>query len=122
MKRRSSSRPFGFVRERKGRASPFLAGFNPPKGGPEVTKAFATEADADVWLAEQYVAASRGMLIDPTGAKTLLRDRWVTWMAEIDLAPSSLMIGSARASRRSLMIPVAPTAGRGCTGRCAAKV
>jgi hypothetical protein len=42
MKRLSQARPFGFVRYRPNRPKPYLAGFNPPSGGSEVTKAFAT--------------------------------------------------------------------------------
>lgn len=89
MKRRSPARPFGFVRYRPGRASPHLAGFNPPTGGPEVTRAFATEADADVWLAEQHVAVARGAFVDLAGAKTLLAVYWKVWLAERQLAASS---------------------------------
>ncbi len=89
MKRRSSSRPFGFVRERTGRASPYLAGFNPPGGGQEVTKAFVSETAAEVWLAEQHVAVARGAFVNPDGAKTLLGDYWKVWLTERQLAPSS---------------------------------
>jgi integrase len=87
MKRRSSTRAFGFVRYRPGRAKPYLAGFNPPRGGPEVTKAFATEAEADLWLSEQHVAVARGGFIDPKGADTLLRDWWPIFFSEAQLKP-----------------------------------
>ena len=75
-RKRATARPFGFVRYRKDRARPYLAGFNPPAGGPEVTRAFGTEADADIWLAEQHVAVARGAFVDMGGAKTLLGDYW----------------------------------------------
>jgi integrase len=87
MKRRSSGRAFGFVRYRPDRAKPHLAGFNPPRGGPEVTKAFATEAEADLWLSEQHVTVARGGFIDPKGADTLLRDWWPVFFSEAQLKP-----------------------------------
>jgi integrase len=82
-------RPFGFVRYREGRPRPYLAGYNPPGGGPEVTKAHATEVEADLWLAEQHVAAGRGVLVDPRGPKTLVGEWWKVFMAERHLAPTS---------------------------------
>ena len=86
MKRRSPTRPFGFVRHRPGKASPYIAAFNPPGGGREITKAFKTEDAADVWLAEQHVSVARFTFINPTGGDTLLRDWWMVWLAEKDLA------------------------------------
>jgi integrase len=74
-----SKRPFGFVRVRHGRRSPYVAGFNPPLGGPEITRAFATEAEAEVWLAEQYVDIAKGRFIDPTGGKATLGAYWDPW-------------------------------------------
>jgi hypothetical protein len=85
----TTKRPFGFVRYRKGRPSPYLAGFHPPGGGPEVTKAFATEEDADVWLAEHHVAAGRGVLLDARGPKTTLGQWWSAFIAERNLAPTA---------------------------------
>jgi integrase len=82
-------RPFGFVRVRTGRQKPYLGGFNPPRGGPEITKAFATEEDADLWLAEQHVAVGRGAFVSPNGGKTLLRDYWSVWIEERPLAATS---------------------------------
>lgn len=87
MKRKT--RPFGFVRVRAGRSSPYLAGFNPPGGGREVTRAFRTEAEADLWLAEHHVNVGKGAFVHPNGAKTLLRDYWRKRMAEAQLRPSS---------------------------------
>jgi integrase len=84
-----SPRPFGFIRTRTGRASPYRAGFNPPDGGPEVSKSFATEDEAEVWLAEQHVAIARGAFVDPSGGRTLLADYWAVWLAERPLRPSS---------------------------------
>jgi integrase len=89
VKRRSPTRPFGFVRYRPAKASPYIAGFNPPGGGREVTKAFKTEAEADLWLAEQHVSVARFTFINSTGADTLLRDWWATWLAGADLRPTS---------------------------------
>ena len=88
MVKRKTRRPFGF-RYRPDRAKPYLAGFNPPQGGPEATKAFATEEAADVWLAEQHIAVARGAFVSPSGAKTLFRDYWKIWLAESQLRPSS---------------------------------
>jgi integrase len=85
----TAKRPFGFVRYRKGRPSPYLAGFHPPGGGPEVTKAFATEDDAEVWLAEHHVASGRGMLFDARGPKTTLEHWWSVFIAERNLAPTA---------------------------------
>jgi integrase len=82
-------RPFGFVRYRQGRPKPYLAGYNPPSRGPEVTKACATEEEADLWLAEQHVAAGKGVLVDPRGPKTLVGEWWKVFMAERHLAPTA---------------------------------
>jgi integrase len=89
MTRRAQHRSFGFVRERPGRPKPFVAGFNPPAGGKEVTKAFATMDEADVWLAEQYVSVARGAFVNPDGARTLFGDWWKVFLAERQLRPSS---------------------------------
>jgi integrase len=82
-------RPFGFVRYRQGRPKPYLAGYNPPGGGPEVTKAHATEEEADAWLAGHHVAAHRGALVDPRGHRTTLGDWWKAFITERDLAPTA---------------------------------
>jgi integrase len=82
-------RPFGFVRKKDRVRKPYLAGFNPPRGGPEITKAFATEDEADVWLAEQHVAVAKNVFVNPKGSKTLLRDWWAIWISERHLAPTS---------------------------------
>jgi integrase len=84
-----TKRPFGFVRYREGRRKPYLAGFNPRGGGPEVTKAFATSEDADLWLAEQHVSAGRGSLVDPRGHRITLGDWWTVFMAERTLSLSA---------------------------------
>jgi integrase len=89
MKRLSQARPFGFVRYRPNRPKPYLAGFNPPSGGSEVTKAFATGEDADLWLAEQHVAIAKDVFVNPKGGKTLLREWWPIFMQERHLAPTS---------------------------------
>jgi integrase len=88
-RRTTTKRPFGFVRYRPDRAKPYLAGFNPPGRGQEVTRAFATEDEADLWLAEQHVAIAKDVFINPRGAKTLLREWWPVFMSERHLAPSS---------------------------------
>jgi integrase len=98
-KRTATRRPFGFVRFRPGRAKPCLAGFNPPRGGSEVTKAFATEQEADVWLAEQHVAVAKDVFVNPNGAKTLFRDYWRVFLAESHLRPSSLETYEAHGRR-----------------------
>jgi integrase len=87
--RTTRRRPFGFVRYREGRNKPYLAGFNPPGGGREITKAFAGEEEADLWLAEHHVHVGRGSFVSPAGAKTLLGDYWKIRMAEGHLRPSS---------------------------------
>jgi integrase len=102
MKRRSAYRAFGFVRYRPGRRSPYLAGFNPPAGGPEVTRAFATEDAADLWLSEQYLSVAKGAFVNPAGAKTLLRDWWKVWLAEARLDPSSRETYEAHGRRHIL--------------------
>jgi integrase len=69
-----------------------LAGFNPPEGGKEITKAFATEEEADLWLAEQFVSIGKGSFIHPDGPKTLLGDYWQyrikQWESHLD--PSTI--------------------------------
>ena len=89
MKRHSPARPFGFIRVRPDRAKPYLAAFNPPRGGSEVTKAFRTEEEADLWLAEQHVAIAKDVFVNPKGSKTLLADWWTVFMRERHLAPTS---------------------------------
>lgn len=85
MKRRSVRRPFGFVRERPGRPSPYLASYNPPQGGPERTKAFTTEEAADLWLAEQHVTLTRQGYLPIAAHLVTVRDfgeRWLAWKAK----------------------------------------
>jgi integrase len=103
-KRTTTRRPFGFIRLRADRRKPYLAGFNPPAGGPEVTKAFATEDEAEVWLAEQHVAVARGAFVSPTGAKTLYRDYWSVFLAESHLRPSSVETYQAHGRRHILPV------------------
>jgi integrase len=83
-----SVRPFGFVRVRKGKPSPFVAGYNPAGGGREITRAFTTMAQADLWLAERHVAESSatGAPIAPT---TTLDAYWSRYIATAKLKPSS---------------------------------
>lgn len=85
-----SKRPFGFIRVRPGRAKPYLAAFNPPRGGNEVSQSFATEEEADVWLASQHVSSVATPHLDPRGPRTLLSDWWPAFLAERQLAPTSV--------------------------------
>ena len=87
-KKSRTGRSFGFV-TRIDRASPYRARFNPPQGGPEVSKSFLTEEEAYVWLAEHHVSVARGAFVSPTAGRTPLQVWWKIYSNEHQLALTS---------------------------------
>ena len=81
--------PFGYLRHRPGRPSPWVAGYLDPTTGREVTKAFPDPEAAAVWLAEAHVALAKGTHLDPRGPRTPLGAYWGAWITEARLAPTS---------------------------------
>lgn len=70
----------GYVRQRKGRPKPWLAGYR-TADGTEVTKAFQRKGDAERWLTTQQADQLRGEWSDPRTGRIRFDEQANRWIA-----------------------------------------
>lgn len=70
----------GYVRHKKNRPKPWLAGYRAPDGT-EITKAFQRKIDAERWLTTQEADQLQGQWSDPRSGRIRFEEQATRWMA-----------------------------------------